>query len=97
MKKNSLVLGLGVAASLLTTPIFSTGCATTQGASESHKEHKEHKECTCKMCDGKKDAKDCEKCGCKMKMKGKMDKHDEGSCSEGGCAEGMCGAKKKDG
>ena len=85
MKKSSLLLGFGAAASLLVTPVLSGGCRTMQAAPEEHHDHG-HGQCKCDRGGKDSDGKD-KKCHCKMKK--------EGSCGEGSCGdEGGCGSKK---
>lgn len=87
MKKSSLLLGFGAAASLLVTPMIAGGCRTTQGAKGMETGEKS---CGCKgegKCEGKCGHK-CEgKCGDKMKKEGKCG-------AEGSCGEGSCGSNK---
>jgi hypothetical protein len=87
MKRNSLLLGLGTAALLLTTPVISA-CQTTQGASNTSPSDGK--------CGG--DAK----CGAKMEghCGGEHKGCDDGKCGGEkkpckGCKEGKCGGAKK--
>lgn len=72
MKKSSLLLGFGAAASLLITPMLSSGCRTARHA------HDDAHSCGCKG-EGKCGNKAEGKCGCKM---------NEGKCGgEGSCGD----------
>ncbi len=78
-RRNTLLLGLGTAAALLTAPILSSGCVTTKSANGAHEG-----KCGSECC-GKKRCKEGKCCGkkegscCSNKDKG------EGSCGENSC------------
>ncbi|MEM7588745.1 MAG: hypothetical protein AAF320_01055 [Myxococcota bacterium] len=90
MKNRSLLLGLGTAIALLTTPLIGTGCASSKASKKDPQSMPEGR-CGKKGKEGK-----CGKCG---KCGKKSPKGKEGKCgkcgkktkSEGSCGEGSCG------